>query len=192
MAHDIKEARKQVDIVAVSFHWEGHFIPAVLAEYQRIGAYAAIESGADIILGNHSHILKSIEIYKGKAIIYSIANFALDPPFMFAENLQNSQQHKELQELNDNWKDKPKKPMPPESYMSMMIKCSIGNNKTTSVSFLPVHLDIDSNPFVLTAEDPYFSKIVTYMEDISENQGIAAVYTIRDNEVVVVESKQEE
>ena len=37
-----------------------------------------IDAGADLILGHHPHILKGIEIYKGKAIIYSMGNFAFD------------------------------------------------------------------------------------------------------------------
>ena len=68
--------RKQVDIVALSIHWGIHFIPAVLADYQREVAHAAIDAGADVILGHHTHILKPIEVYKGKVIFYSLANFA--------------------------------------------------------------------------------------------------------------------
>ncbi len=189
MTSDIKEIRKQADIVAVSFHWGIHFVPAILAEYQKIGAYAAIEAGADIILGHHTHILKPIEIYKGKAIIYSMANFALDPPFLFAENLDlhNTAQHKELQELNKAWKDAPNRPMPPDSYKSLIIKVNIRDKEIKAVSFLPVQLDEASNPFVLTAENPEFNEIVSYMEEISANQEIITNYKVRGNEVIVVE-----
>lgn len=188
MAADIKAAKAMADIVMVSFHWGIHFTPAVLAEYQRIGAYAAIEVGADIILGHHTHILKPIEIYKGKAIIYSMANFALEPPFLFAENLElhNTAQHKELQALNPDWGKMPKKPMPPDSYKSLMIKCIIGDKKIKSVSFVPVQLDDDSNPFTLTADDPRFGEIVQYMRDITINQGINTEYSIKGDEVIIL------
>ena len=82
---DVKKAKEEADIVVVSAHWGLHFIPSIIADYQRDYAYAAIDAGADLILGHHSHILKPIEVYKGKVIFYSLANFALDPPHKFAE-----------------------------------------------------------------------------------------------------------
>ena len=77
----------------MSYHWGIHFIPAILADYQKIVAHAAIDAGADIILGHHTHILKPIEVYKGKVIFYSLANFALDPPQAFDENLFSKPSH---------------------------------------------------------------------------------------------------
>ena len=83
---DIRKLRSQVDVLVLSIHWGIHFVPAVLADYQRDVAHAAIDAGADIILGHHTHILKPIEVYKGKVIFYSLANFALDPPQAFTED----------------------------------------------------------------------------------------------------------
>ncbi|HEX7719897.1 MAG TPA: CapA family protein, partial [Woeseiaceae bacterium] len=68
---DIREAAASADVVALSVHWGIHFIPGSLADYQREVAYAAIDAGADLILGHHAHILKGVEIYRGKPILYS-------------------------------------------------------------------------------------------------------------------------
>ena len=35
----------------------------------------AIDAGADIVLGSGPHVLRGIEIYKGKPIFYSLSNF---------------------------------------------------------------------------------------------------------------------
>ena len=85
MLEDIAKLRPQVDILMVSFHWGIHFIPAVIAYYQRYAAKFAIDAGADIIIGHHEHILKPIEVYKGKVIIYGMANFGLEGPEKFFE-----------------------------------------------------------------------------------------------------------
>jgi len=37
-------------------------------------AHAAIDAGADLIIGRHPHILQGIEVYKGKAIFYALGN----------------------------------------------------------------------------------------------------------------------
>ena len=124
LLEDIRMLRKQVDIVALSIHWGIHFIPAVLADYQRDVAHAAIDAGADVILGHHTHILKPIEVYKGKVIFYSLANFALDPPQAFAENLDQQDQHQEMMKLNKDWKNSKKK-MPEDSYKTILARMTV-------------------------------------------------------------------
>ncbi len=42
----------------------------------RVG-HAAINAGADLML-HHAHILKGMEVYKGKVVVYSMCNFAMD------------------------------------------------------------------------------------------------------------------
>jgi len=78
MLADIKKLRPQVDVLVVSMHWGVHFVPALVAAYQREVGHAAIDTGADIVVGHHAHILKGIEVYKGKAIFFSLCNFASD------------------------------------------------------------------------------------------------------------------
>ena len=36
---------------------------------------AAIDAGADLVIGSHPHVLQGIEYYKGKPIVYSLGNF---------------------------------------------------------------------------------------------------------------------
>ena len=59
----------------VSFHWgsEGATSPS---PYQVAAARAAIDAGADVILGHHPHVLQGIERYKKGVILYSLGNFA--------------------------------------------------------------------------------------------------------------------
>lgn len=73
----IKDARRQADWVIVSIHaHEG--APGnreAPAQFLLTFARAAIEAGADIFVGHGPHVLRGIEIYKGKPIFYSLANF---------------------------------------------------------------------------------------------------------------------
>jgi poly-gamma-glutamate capsule biosynthesis protein CapA/YwtB (metallophosphatase superfamily) len=75
---DVKKLRSQVDVVVWSPHWGLHHVPKELAEYETKVAHMVIDAGADLIVGHHAHLLKGIEIYKGKAIIYCVGNFAFD------------------------------------------------------------------------------------------------------------------
>src|SRR6202012_2271507 len=76
---DIKALRPQVDVLIVSVHWGVHFEPQTIADYQYAYAHAAIDAGADAVLGHHAHLLKGVEVYRGKPVIYSLNNFLLRP-----------------------------------------------------------------------------------------------------------------
>ncbi len=73
----IEEARRQADYVLVSIHaheFAGENT-AEPAEFLKKFSHACIDAGADAILGHGPHELRGIEIYKGKAIFYSLGNF---------------------------------------------------------------------------------------------------------------------
>ena len=72
----IDGAKRQSDwvLVATHTHESGgrRELPAeFLIEYAR----AAIDAGADVFVGTGPHILRGIEIYKGRPIFYSLGNF---------------------------------------------------------------------------------------------------------------------
>ncbi len=74
---DIKKARQQVDILAVSIHWGVEYTYKPTSEQVEL-AHAIIRAGVDLILGHHAHHFQAMEIYKGKPIIYSMGNFIFD------------------------------------------------------------------------------------------------------------------
>jgi poly-gamma-glutamate synthesis protein (capsule biosynthesis protein) len=47
-------------------------------EYQQEMGHFAIDSGADMVIGHHSHQPQPIEVYQGKPILCSRANFVHD------------------------------------------------------------------------------------------------------------------
>jgi poly-gamma-glutamate capsule biosynthesis protein CapA/YwtB (metallophosphatase superfamily) len=75
IAARIDSLRRAADLVIVSFHWgkELHGLPE---PYQREFAHAAIDAGADCVIGHHPHVLQGFELYRGKPIAYSLGNFA--------------------------------------------------------------------------------------------------------------------
>src|SRR5687768_16464208 len=65
---------QKVDIIVVSFHWGAERVKE-LRPYQPLLAHAAIDAGADLVIGHHPHILQSIEYYRDALILYSLGNF---------------------------------------------------------------------------------------------------------------------
>ena len=72
----VKNAAALADIVIVSLHChENGATRSVPADFIPIFAKAVIDAGADVFVGHGPHVLRGIEIYKGKPIFYSLANF---------------------------------------------------------------------------------------------------------------------
>ena len=69
----IKALKQDNDLVFVYFHW-GNELDYSPKENQISLGRAAIDSGADLVLGSHSHRINPIECYQGKYIVYSLAN----------------------------------------------------------------------------------------------------------------------
>lgn len=62
------------DLVIVSFHW-GTEKDNYPDDIQKTLAHAAVDQGADLVIGHHPHVLQGIEKYQGKYIVYSLGNF---------------------------------------------------------------------------------------------------------------------
>ncbi len=81
MREDVQKARQKADYVIVSIHWGVHNLPVKLADYEPVVGHAAIDAGADMVLGHHAHILKAIELYKDKPILYCIGDFSVSTTY---------------------------------------------------------------------------------------------------------------
>jgi hypothetical protein len=172
MECDIANAKQAADVVILSLHWGLHFAPAVLAMYQKEVGYAAIDAGADLIIGTHAHILKGIEIYKGKVITYSLCNFVFDVN-LSAENFE-SPRRKELGKVYPNRKwfpDYPTYPFPIDSRKTIMLKCLISKTGIEKVSFLPVFINGKGQPEILTSNDERSLEVFNYMDELCKELG---------------------
>jgi poly-gamma-glutamate synthesis protein (capsule biosynthesis protein) len=74
---DIGKIRDIADLVIVSLHWGYEYVRVPSPEQVKM-AHAIIDQGADIILGTHPHVIQGYELYRGKAIFYSLGNFVID------------------------------------------------------------------------------------------------------------------
>lgn len=74
LEQDIGRMKGDADLVMVGFHWgqEGSYNPD--SDQTVLGRYA-IDLGADLVMGDHPHVIQPVEEYKGKYIIYSLGNF---------------------------------------------------------------------------------------------------------------------
>ena len=77
LVEDVERLRRRVDLVVVMPHWGKEYV-ATPEPGQVDLAHAAVDAGADLVIGGHAHWPKGIEVYEGKPIFYGVGNFLLD------------------------------------------------------------------------------------------------------------------
>jgi poly-gamma-glutamate synthesis protein (capsule biosynthesis protein) len=80
VARDIRNAKALADIVVVSYHWGDEYETRHNADQEK-RATAAIDAGADLIIGHHPHVVQEVVPYKHGYIAYSLGNFVFDQNF---------------------------------------------------------------------------------------------------------------
>lgn len=80
LAEIIRKAKEGSDVLIASFHW-GTEYKKVHNPRQETLAHLTIDSGADMVIGHHPHVIEDVEIYKEKPIVYSLGNFIFDQYF---------------------------------------------------------------------------------------------------------------
>jgi poly-gamma-glutamate capsule biosynthesis protein CapA/YwtB (metallophosphatase superfamily) len=81
MEDDVVLARRHNDVVLVSLHVHdlshsrAYGIQDTTPKNDEITFRRAVDAGADLVLGSGPHVLRGIEIYKGRPIFYSLGDF---------------------------------------------------------------------------------------------------------------------
>lgn len=70
---DVAALRREVDVVVASCHWG---LGKDVLQYMTDIAHAAIDAGADLVVGHGPHYSLPVEVYKGRAIFYGLGSFS--------------------------------------------------------------------------------------------------------------------
>jgi poly-gamma-glutamate synthesis protein (capsule biosynthesis protein) len=180
---DVEGLRPRVHVVIVSMHWGLHSLPAVLSDYERELGRAVIDAGADAVFGHHQHIIKGVEVHRGKPIFYGLGNFLLD-------GARGS--------VHDSGADlgafAPFAPFygecltpgyPQEAKRSMLVRLRGSNAGLAAASFVPCTLNDAGNPVVVEKDGSAFAEYLEYVRDINVRARLEADLSARGGEIIV-------
>lgn len=122
MLEAIKSARLAADFVVVSLHAGTEYADEPDA-YQIESARAAIDAGADLVIGHHPHVVQRVECYRGRYILYSLGNFVFD-----------------------QWWSR-------ETRQGVIARITIGQEGIDKMEFVPVLINQDAQPEVLAGSE---------------------------------------
>jgi hypothetical protein len=186
MQEDIRSLRSQCEVLVVSFHKGTVHTPVLVSKYERHLAYAAIDAGADLILGHHAHILHGIELYKGKAIFHSLGNYAVSLHMAVDPSLGLEQWALRRKKLFGFEPDPeyPSYPFHPEAVHTLIAKCRIRDGKIAQISYLPCLVNKKGQPEILP-NNSRGQATFDYIARITKEASLNAQFHWEGNEVVI-------
>ena len=175
MARSILNARKQARYVVVALHKGIVHTPARLASYERPIAYAAIDAGAAIVIGHHAHIVRGIELYRGKPIFHGLGNGCVVTKALSSVQTQGSEA---ARRARSEWATKRKAmfgfepdpayelaPFHPQAVNAMIGRVRIDNG-LIKVGFTPIFVEAPGRPVPAKQVDKT-AQVISYIERIT-------------------------
>jgi len=175
---DIDAARADGRVVVVALHKGIVHTPAVLAPYERAVAHAAIDAGAEVVVGHHAHILRGIEMYRGKPIFHGLGNGcvvtrALSPDTNDPGRADWARRRREIFGFSPD----PAyflAPFHPQA-VNAMLGCVRIDDGRLAAGFVPLRVDPPGRPRSCT--DAEAREVVRYVEEITIAAGLPPLTT---------------
>jgi poly-gamma-glutamate synthesis protein (capsule biosynthesis protein) len=189
MKADIARARAQCDVLSVSLHKGTVHTPGLVVAYEKQIARAAVDAGADLVIGHHAHILRGIEIYKGRPIYHGLGNFvtvthALSPDAATDPNDWALRRIKLFGFAPDP--ETPEYPFHPESRTTVLARAVVSDSGAIQARFIPVEINRRSQPEIV-GRDVRGAAVLGYVERISRQAGFGTRFAWDGDEVVVLD-----
>jgi poly-gamma-glutamate synthesis protein (capsule biosynthesis protein) len=191
LVRSIRAARAAADVVLVSLHWGIHMVRATIADYQVEVAHAAIDAGADAIVGHHPHLLKGVEFYQGKPIFYSLGNFAIEQPHVWDPAITRTTSFRHLVSLNPTWSLDRHYMLPEITRASGWARLVVHDAGGIEARFRPAWIDDDSVPRVVAPSDAKFEVVAKLLAESSREAGFRTNVVTSGNELLLNADKQE-
>jgi poly-gamma-glutamate synthesis protein (capsule biosynthesis protein) len=188
MQADIAAARAAADLVIVALHKGSTHRPAELARYERPLALAAIDAGADAVVGHHAHIARGIEFHLGKPIFHGLGNGVV-----VTNALSPAQDHPARAEWAERRKtmfgfepdpDYPLAPFHPEAVNGMIGRLLWHEDGRLEAGFIPIWSESPGRPVPARHRA---EAIADYVDRIGIRAGLAPLRRHQEGDWVALE-----
>jgi len=118
----IQSARQVSDVVIAMPHW-GPEDSSIPNEYQLSFAHVAVEAGADLVIGNHTHVVQAIQEIDSVPVFYGLGNFVFDQTWDLAHQ------------------------------QGVILKVTFQGTELTGYELIPTHVDGDGTVHIAGSEE---------------------------------------
>ena len=174
---DITRARQDADLILVAMHKGIVHTPARLAPYERQIAHAAIDRGADAVIGHHAHIVRGIEFHCGKPIFHGLGNGCVVTRAL-APDQANPARREWARKRREMFGFEPDPayslaPFHPEAVNAFLGRITLREDGTLQAGIVPVFVEPPGRPVL--ADAGRSRAISGYLERITVEGGLPAI-----------------
>jgi poly-gamma-glutamate synthesis protein (capsule biosynthesis protein) len=161
-------------------HWGLHLEPETTADYESEVGRGLIDAGCDLVIGAHQHILKGVELHKGRAIVHSLGNFCFD-----LDVLANPARQAFTRKLAELYPEAPTVPAPnnrlypfsEKSRLTAVLEIVLPEGRPAEVGFRPAYIGDGGRPRLLSQDDGLFADMAQLLTSASARFGVSFVRT---------------
>ena len=188
--NSIREARQNADIVIVTIHQHGW---GGLVEF----AHKSIEAGADLFFGHGPHVIRGIEMYRGKPIFYSLGDFVfqneqvefLPDEFFRQYGLGDEATPEEAQNVRSNNGTRGF-PVRKTAWEGIAATINFKNGEVTGIRLFPVDMGF-GKPLPIRGRPKYADNelgkyIIDFTIEVSKEYGTEIEYIEAENVGIVI------
>ncbi|MDD5563958.1 MAG: CapA family protein [Thermoanaerobaculaceae bacterium] len=177
MEDDVVMAKRHNDVVMVALHnhdvshHRAYGIQDHTPPNDEIMFRKAVDAGADMVLGTGPHVLRGIEIYKGKPIFYSLSNFIYQyrAPDKIPVDLIHQRDGEIARPTNVSVWDRRD---PVKIFEGVMLRMTVNDEKLKRIELIPFTID-DEGPLYGV---PRLASAARCKEIIAELQALSQPY----------------
>lgn len=149
---------------------------ARIADYEFELAHAAVDAGAAVVLGSHAHILKGVEVYRGRPIFHGLGNFATVTRALGGSDADDPERRAWARERLRLFGFTPDAAMPeypfhPESRDTVIAALTFGPSGEVSAGVIPCRIDDAARPVPLTRAGGG-ERVADYLAAITREAGL--------------------
>lgn len=181
----IRETAATGAVVIVALHKGLVHVPVNVADYEREISHALIDAGAHAIVGHHAHIMRGVEVYRGRPVFHGMGNFATvtralsATPGAAAERASWARERLQLFGFVPDER-MPTYPFHPESRNTALARIEIGDDGGLAAALIPFWIDDDARP-VPAAGVGRRDEVQDYIRRITAEAGFATAFDESDD-----------
>jgi poly-gamma-glutamate capsule biosynthesis protein CapA/YwtB (metallophosphatase superfamily) len=190
MAADIRALAQSVDYVIVALHKGLVHVPTELAAYETAVAHAAVDAGASMVVSQHAHIMRGVEMYGGRPIFHGLGNFVTVTNALTGGSTNSAEREAWAVRRRKLFGFEPDPAMPPtyafhpESRNTGIAVLSISDEGALRAEFIPCWIDDTARPVPL-GDDDEGRRVADYVRRLSEDEGFDTTFEWVDGRLVL-------
>ena len=175
--------------VVVALHKGLVHQPVDIAAYEREVAHAAIDAGAIAVIAHHAHILKGVEVHRGRPIFHGLGNFATVTSALSGADDDTPERRAWARERRRLFGFEPDPAMPeypfhPDSRHTAIAVLDVEETGRLRAGLIPCWIDDHARPVPLTRADGG-ERVAGYIRDITRDAGLSTAFDWHDDRLTI-------